>query len=150
MDAPKKGNLKLIIISIVVGTLILAGIAWWYFHRQSKAAATQEKGLDDADKPAFDSIVAKIKSSQFSADLPYILDIYSREYAPGKPNAPADAYSTVAGKATLTGGLMKAVWTGWIGTYINNEDKNAAAQALANDVAGIWQSYKASALQNMA
>ncbi|NCX95178.1 MAG: hypothetical protein EBX41_01995 [Chitinophagia bacterium] len=140
------------IISITVGLLIIAAVAYFIYNKNNKDANTADSGykpFDSGDKPAFDSIVAKIKSSQFAGDLTYILDIYAREYAPGKPNAPTDDYSLVAGKQTMTGGLMKAVWTGWIGTYTEG-DKKAAAQALANDIAGIWNNYKAIALQNMA
>ncbi len=111
------------------------------------------------DSAAAAQIVALIQASPFASELPYIIDVYTSTFAPGKSEQPSDAYGTLNdGKVTATSGMLKSIWTGWIGAYTTNwqaadwgttpaAGKTAAqarnAQALAGAAATVWNNFKA-------
>ena len=146
----KKG----IIIFLIVVTLA-GGI--WYLYSSGKLTALSDGAYDDNDRATYNNMMQAVKGSEFSADADYLEKSYKEGFAPGKSMAPKDAYGTINGKQTMSGGLTSATYTAFLSIYcVDNygtpkpgitREKAQAAMQLAQQIAHMWEQYRNETVQ---
>lgn len=137
--------MKKAILFSLLGAAVLGGALYYFLVYKKKSTDNADTPTSTLDDQYLQKMISAFEASKYKNEMVYVLNEYNANYAPGQSNQPNDEYSLVAGKATKTAGLLKAIWTAWKGSHENEPE----AKKLLQDVAKIYEEFKYKRLKEL-